>query len=311
MVDNTTDGEFSVKETMNEAMKDTTDDTQEDAQVVTSTAEKDNVSQDELDNDEGFKTATKELEKEMGGKISFGQSKRFREVYGKYRETERKLKELEEAKNAVVEEEENVELDDNTLAQLAQERGFTLTRAEKKEVAQIQDDLESLVKMAQSPQEQEWLNKYSQAIEKRVVENVGKNLSPILGQVSEMLLERRLDTSEKQARKYIESINKKNGLTIDYDKDIDPELVKMIASNKKLTPQNCDLLTLTKEYLASEGISMGKKLSERSMKELNDKKKAANMEQSDNINSGKEAEFTGVKDFMKRQMNEAGLTSFY
>ena len=98
--------------------------------------------------------------------------------------------------------------------------------------------------------------------------------------LGELYLETRFDRSEKSAKKFIDDMNAKHKTSIDYAKDIDPEIAKLIKANPNISLKNVDILALTKEILATKGVEIGKKLSSEEARKLNEEKKKANMETS-------------------------------
>jgi hypothetical protein len=271
---------------------------------------------DELDKDPEFLKASQDLGKEMGGKISFGQSKRFKEIYRLRKDAERKAKDLE----TQIEELSNRELSEDELTQLAQSKGYTLTKAQQQAQAQQDklDELEALYQNA-TPQEREWWSKHDKAIfskfEKSLEERYGNRDKVMLEMITDNLLEK----SEKQARKHIADLNTKYGLKLDYDKDIYPEITKMVKGlkmpgdqlKKAILDGRINLLAFTKEYLADNGIELGRKLSAKEMQEITDKKKKANVETSSNSGGAPMAdENKSVQEIMKEEARSQGVSSF-
>ena len=230
-----------------------------------------------LTKDEEFQKLVKEEEKEMGKRLSFGQSKRFKEVYWKSKEAGRRSKELEEEleglRNAPPE-----EINEERLAELAKEKGYTLTKAEKAAIKQEEQELDALLATVQNPQEKEWWMNHAKAVEARIMKSIEAKYADRDKVLSELFLETRFDRSEKSAKAFIDKMNKDHGTTIDYSKDIDPEIAKLIKANPNISLKNVDILALTKEILATKGVEIGKKLSSEEARKLNEEKKKANME---------------------------------
>jgi hypothetical protein len=232
---------------------------------------------EDLTKDEEFQKLVKEEEKEIGKRLSFGQSKRFKEIYWRSKESGRKAKELEEELEGL----RNApppEIDDVRLTELAKEKGYTLTKAEKAAIKEEQQELEALLKDVQSPQEKEWWMNHAKAVESRIMKNIEAKYADRDKVLSELFLETRFDRSEKSAKKFVDDMNKTHGTSIDYAKDIDPEVAKLIKANPNISLKNVDLLALTKEILATKGVEIGKKLSSEEARKLNEEKKKANME---------------------------------
>ena len=117
---------------------------------------------------------------------------------------------------------------------------------------------------------------------------------------------------QQQARQFVNNINKKHGLSIDFDKDVDPELVKMIKGNPDINKSNANLLHLTKELFAEKGIEFGKKLSDQSRRRLDEEKKKANMETSGTNTATKsdDSKMT-LKEIFNEEKQKADLGSIW
>jgi len=273
----------------------------------------------ELDKDAEFQKAAQDLQKEMGGKISFGQSKRFKEIYRKMRDTERKMQELQEQNETL----SSKELSDEELTEIARNKGYSLTKAQMQQVQQdkqekLIDELESLYQNA-TPEEREWWSKHDKAVfskfEKSLEEKYGQRDAVMLEMITDNILEK----SEKGARKLIADINEKYGLKLDYDKEIDPEIVKMIKGlklapdqfKKEILNGRINLIALTKEYLAKNGIELGRKISAKETQELMTKKKAANVETTSQPSGNPMSDDNkSLREIMDEEMKSNGVSSF-
>ena len=250
---------------------------------------------DELDKDEGFQREVSTLEKELGSKPTFGQTQRFRDVYRQNKEAQRKIQELEEQIRLSGESQEDEEVEPETTAP-------------SKQAQETLADLASILDKIEDPVQRKWWESYANAI----VAKITGEIKPFAQETSNMLIEHRLEQSERQARKLIENINAKHGLKIDFDKDVDPELAKMLKANKSLTPFNTDMVRLTKDFLAEKGIEFGKKLSQKEANDLNDQKRRANVEISHSSHSPSAGsdENKSFKEIMREEMQKENISSF-
>jgi hypothetical protein len=249
---------------------------------------------DELDNDQEYQKASKD----------FNNHPRFRQIYKGKRDAERRVTELQEQLDSLSNQEEP-ELSDNELVQLAQRKGYQLTKAQVQQMGEGEkDELEELFKTAQ-PQEREWWGKYNQAIENKFA----KKYDSV---ISELIINHRLNQSEVLANNFISKINEKYNVKLDYKKDIEPEIKTIIRASKgNLNPSNMDILRLTKEVLAEKGIEIGKRLSEKENKELISKKKLINMETPEPSAGGKTPDNNkSFDELFEESKREEGLLSW-
>lgn len=243
---------------------------------------------------------------------NFQNDKRWRQIYRNWKDTERKSQEFEKKLQELADspKDEPMEITAENLQSVAEQFGYQLTPRQAQAAVsspEKADDLMEMISKTATPEDREWLTKYTTLLEKRISDKFAKDLSPILNPVSEMIVDRRLEQSEKNARKYVDDINKKYSMNIDYDKDVDPELVKILQGNKNLNLTNTDVLGLTKEFFAQKGIEFGKKMSEESMRKLNEEKKKAGME-TDGVSSSTESEYLGIKDHLKNEMRKENVS---
>lgn len=258
-----------------------------------------------LDEDTDFQEAKKELEKEMGDKeLSFAQTKRFRTVYRKWKDAEREKEDLQ----SQIESSEPEEPTETELEQFAEKKGYKLTKAEQEKVSDLKDILDNV----QKPEDRKWLENYARGIEDRAYNRFEKEHGEALKEYRSVVNEYNLDKSEQRARNLINSVNEKHGTKIDFDKDVDPELVKMIRNSKgQLNANTTDLYELTKEYLASNGVELGKKLSVKEQQELNDKKKKAATESSGTTSTPKVDDSKAtVSEIFADELKKEGISSF-
>ena len=302
----------SLEEIIKDEMSKETPDNQEQEPSSESTEAKEpELSQEDkelqdLDNDKDFQEALEQQAKEMGvEKLSFGQTKRFRSVYRGKKEAERKIEELQSQLDSQPEPSPQ-EVD---LKELAEKQGIKLTPAEEKKMATLQSMLENVEK----PEDRKWLQNFASALKEELKQEQSQKYDQPMNQMAQLLREYELDRSETRARQYIDQINDKHGLAIDFDKDVDPELTRMIRSNKNLDARNTDLYQLTREFMAERGIEFGKKLSVKEQQQLNNDKKKAGMETSGSTASSlpkvDDSKLT-AKEIFADEMKKAGLTAF-
>lgn len=262
----------------------------------------------DLDNDAEFKEALDEQTKEMGVEnLSFGQTKRFRTLYRQKKDLEREREELQSQIDSKPEVEPVVEIAEERLRELADKKGYQLTKEEKKEAVKLQEMLDKV----QKPEDREWLKNYASAVKQDLTKEISEKYDVPLNQMAQVVREYQLDMSERKARSLIKDINAKHGTAIDFDKDVDPELTKMIKADKNITPYNTDLSQLTQRYLAEKGIELGKKLSAREQQKMNEEKKKAAMETSGTTSAPKvDDSNASVTDIMKDEMKREGIQNW-
>jgi len=236
-----------------------------------------------LDNDDEFKEAIKEVEDEQKRPLSFGQTQRFRKLYweakeGKRTGTEKETRiseleeELESMKRNVVPEEPQVKADAT------------------KQLTTIQD----LVDKAQNPQDRD-----------------AKEHGEFMTEMKEFMAITNHKQKEIEARELIDGMNEKHGLTIDFKNDINPKIVKLLRSDPNLNRNNTDMLKLTKEILSQEGVELGKKLSMKEQRKLNETKKQAAVETSTPTGGPKvDDSKSSPADILKDEMLKQGVGSF-
>jgi hypothetical protein len=241
--------------------------------------------------------------------MGFSQTKRFKQMYFEAQEgkrTKTRVSELEAELDAV--RNADPDLDESKLAEIAQAKGYQLTKAEKKEVekAVATGELEELLKDVQNPQEKQFWLDYASRIEARITKNFEKKYGERDKALGDLYMENRIQKSEDAAKKFVDGINKTNGTKLDYAKDIEPEIAKIIQANKSITLENVNLLALAKEVLATKGVELGKKLSSEETKKLNEEKKRANTETDTqtSLQPGSD-EGKSLKDIMKEEMSRS------
>lgn len=248
-----------------------------DKETVTPTGElsqEEKEDQELAEKDEEYKEAVDEIKQQKNI------HPRFREVYKKMKEAERRQEELQSQLDEIAQKEPE-EPDETTLQQLAARKGFKLTKEEKREVAKLQN----LIDKAETPEERNWWRQYSDALIEEMNGNFSKQHGELFkslskgGELYEEIVEMRHDRQEKQAKAYIDEINKKHKTSIDYDKDIDSEIADIIRQSRgRINRYNVNIYALTREVLADKGIELGKKMSQREQKKSTEEKRQANIE---------------------------------
>lgn len=232
---------------------------------------------------------------------------RFKQINDKYKQS---ASEIEELKSKIEEMNQPSEpqLTEAQLQELATQKGYKLSKAEQKEA----DRLQELLDTVENPKDRKWLENYAEAIRAEQANKFSTQYGEKLSKLESMADEYRLDRSERQARQLIDSINQKHGLSIDFEKDVDPELVKMISSsNGRLNKSNTDIYRLTREFLADKGVEFGRKLSQKEQQELNQKKKQAATESSSSTAESKiDLSKASLKDIFDDAAKKEGLGSF-
>lgn len=268
---------------------------------------------DELDQDEEFKKEVAELEKEIGQKLSFGQSKRFRQVYKTKKDLERQLEEAQ-----------NRQLTDGELYDLAKERGLLAeeqpapTTGAQKPTPQgeFTEDTYRQMYMNSTPAQRQWLDFF---------ENINKmRTAPILskleayeqkfGNIETGQLKSRLQQENEDAIKYV-----KDTYNLDFKKDVEPHINKMLVELRKSVPQDVTLydagwspMRLTKLVLAEQGYKVAEQKAVKKQAEQVSKSKQANAETGDIVQpSGKGSDIgKDISEIMEEEMKAAGLTQF-
>jgi len=234
----------------------------------------------ELDNDEEFQKSKDDLEKELGKKLTFGQTKRFKQLYWEGKQSKRDLSNTKEELDSLREEldslkNQDTDISEGELLDLAKKHGFELSKSKQdKDI----NDLQSMLDKIEDTSQRNWWKNYTQTLEDKIVKSIAEKFGTSLNAAATMAVDYRLEQSEKKARSLIESVNKKTGLNIDFDKDVDPALAKMLKTNRNIDVNKIDMLTLTREWLADNGIELGKKVSERQQRETVTNLKKANVE---------------------------------
>ena len=132
-----------------------------------------------------------------------------------------------------------------------------------------------------------------------------------LNQTKEFVANQRLKDSENEARRLIDNINTEHGTKIDYEKDVDPQLEKMVNSLSKEEIKTANIYSLTERWLAKNGIGLGKKLSLVETRKLNEQKKQAAMETSSPTGAPKvDDSKSSPADILKDEMSKQGAGSF-
>jgi len=258
----------------------------------------------ELDHDEDFqRNVPKEFNKNQAWRKTYWEKKEAQ------RERESLRQELEQLKSQQSTQKQN-EFSENDLQRIAQERGYQLTRQEKRNLAQLESALANLPE----DENKAFLRTYANALIQDTRENMMGQLSPILKDVQDLIVETRIAKDQQSAINYINQINSKYGTNIDYAKDIDAEVAKAIQarmqSGNNMDISQMSILGITKEILAEKGIEIGRRISEKESKELNEKKRLANMESGGQ--AGSPAAMNNDQDainILREEMKKAGLSS--
>jgi hypothetical protein len=298
------------EKTLNEHAEDATKEIN--AEDSVSSADKEKALQEqkgvaELEKDPDFlKAVPKEFHKNPVWKKEYWEKKQAQRERDEYKtkttEFEQKVNDLSEQLQSL---QSAGDISEEQLNAIARQKGYQLTKEQAKE--EIKDELEGLFEAA-TPEERAWWGKYNKALFSRLEKSMGQVVNPM----SEFMVEYRLDKSEQQAKKYIEGINEKHGLKLNFEKDIEPELRKIIKNNPNLNLSNTNILSLTREYLAEKGIELGKKLSEENIKKQNEDKKKANMETGIPAPvTGDEYDGKSLQDILKSEYEKAGVSKFH
>lgn len=266
---------------------------------------------EELDNDEDFQTAKKELETEMGGKeLSFAQTKKFRKTYWQVKENERKNQDLQ----TQLDELQDKKLSDNELLGETVKRGLLEQEPSPAKTETKKLDLKALREKA-TPEQREWLD--------IIEENINQSISPLQDKLKEY--ETRFgDISTTQRMKDIQAeeevlrkdVKEKYGL--DYDKDIFPEMSKLTKELSKNIPKNMTLLDagwtpslLVNQVLVARKVQLAKKTVTKETNKLNAAKKKANIE-TDTVQGvpGSNDENKNLREILSEEMDKEGLSKF-
>lgn len=243
--------------------------TEPEVKEESSTSEETSPEEKELEADEEYSNLKKGIDDDIGSQKNI--HPRFREIYKKLKDSQRNSEELQKQLDESSTKPEVPEISEGDLLKYAKDQGYQLTKAEEKEV---KDSLQDMLNGVGKPEDRQWLTKFANAIKK---EATGKHEEE-MSEVRRFMTQAKLKNSEADARELIKSVNEKHGLKMDFAKDVDPELQKMLKANPNLNHTNTDIYQLTKEFLAVKGIELGKQLSEKAQRELNEKKKSANTE---------------------------------
>ena len=244
--------------------------------------EKEVTQKDELADDKEYQEVKKGIDDDINNQKTI--HPRFREVYKQYKDSERKGAELQKQLDDLAQKEpEPYSPSDDELANLASTRGFKLDKVQQAQ--EKIDAFQAMMDKVANPQDRDWLNNYGNALMTKFSEAQGertKKVDEALNYFTNVALDYRHGQSEDKARKLITDINKKHSLNINYDTDVDPVINKQIQelkTQKKLDMYDTDVIhRLAHDWLAKNGIGFGKRLSEKEQRELNEKKKQANIE---------------------------------
>ncbi len=265
----------------------------------TSETEESQAEEQELLKEEDYKTAVDDIKSQKNI------HPRFREVYKKWKESTKLTEDLQTQLDDAT---TSPNISDAQFAQLAAEKGFTKQQIQQSKTQEEQDALESIYNSIEQSSSRQWMEKYSKALLEKATEAASKKYDPQMGEVQKMLAEYRLERSEQAARKLIDDVNDKHKLSIDFDKDVDPALLKLLRSNRNIDRSKTDVYQLTKEYLAQEGIALGKQLSNQEMQKLNEQKKKAASETAGGVTTpSKDYSNQTVAEIMKDVEREQGI----
>ena len=275
--------EATLQETMNQVEQEIGNETQPDTSAGTEELSPEDQELQGLDEDKEFQEAKSELEKEQGGKpLSFAQTKRFRSVYKRMKDAERGNEDLQrkysELESRQYEEPHYTEAD---VRRLASNMGLEVTQKQVQE-AKAADSFEQLIEAITDPNERKWTSQFVNGFEERLMRKIAERYEPRLAENSKVTSDYLADRSERDAKAYVDRINEENGIQVSYEKDIEPEIVKIIAERRakgyQINPRNTSLKDLAEVALGRIGIKLGKQLSDKEQRRLAEEKKKAAME---------------------------------
>lgn len=264
----------------------------------------------ELDNDTEFQEAQKELEKETGKKLSFGQTKRFRQVYWAKKESDRLLSEKEKE----LAELRNKELSDDEI--IAEIKKRNLVHGDTPETPEVSDEFDfNKIMMDATPEQREWLNIIDKISESkiRIIENKLKRYEDKFGSIETSEKVKELAKDEADAKKYVTD----KGLN--WETDVMPETIKLAKELQKSLPQGVSLADagwtptkLSKLVISDKAFELGKKSVAKKTEELNQSKRKANVE-TDTVSveeSSKLGKDASLRDILKEEAERAGVFRF-
>lgn len=263
-----------------------------------------------LDDDEDFQAAKKELQEEMGGKdLSFTQTKKFRKTYWQAKENERQLT----AKQEELETLQNKQLSDNEILGEGVKRG--LFEQDKKPVTEKEKfDYDALYSKA-TPEQQEWLTIIKNVADqnKQAVETELSQYKEQFGKLEQSRVESNISNEENEVREELKAEG------IDYDKDIYPDIAKIIPGlqakirpGMTLSEAGWTPRLLANQVIAGKRVELAKKELARERQELNKDKKKANIE-TDSVQGVTEPPNdtnASIEEIMKDEMVKEGLAKF-
>lgn len=266
---------------------------------------------EDLDNDEEFNEAKKELETEMGGKdLTYAQTQKFRKTYWEAKEGKRQTEEL----RTQLDELQSKELNDNELLGEAVKRGLLDQDKPQPAEEKSQFNVEELYKKA-SPEQREWLDiiKNMAAQQTKPMQDKIDEYEQRFGNLNKIQTQGEIQAEEATLR---DSIKEKYGL--DYDKDIVPEVQKIIPSIASKVPKNMTLLEagwtptlLANQVIAQKHMELAKKKVLGDNKKLKETKKKANLETDTSLVQSQSAVGDeDIIDIMEEEMKREGLTQF-
>lgn len=230
-----------------------------------------------LDDDEDFQEAKKEMETEMGGNdLTYSQTKKFRKTYWQAKERERENLKLQEELDTLREKEQT----DNEVLGEATKRGLLDKEPRTKEESP-EFDLDKLKSNA-TPEQREWLDIISKisAADKQTLQTKIDKYEAKFGEIDSNRQAKAIENEEIALRTEI-----KEKYNLDYDKDVLPEIRNLIPEIAKNIPKDMTLLDvgwtprlLANQVLAGKHMELAKKKLSKETKQLNDKKKLANVE---------------------------------
>ena len=249
----------------------------------------------ELDNDEEFK--------KIAG--DFNDNKRWRQVYKRMKDAERDRDDYKSRIESVPEKEETPLPTEEDLRSYAEKQGYSLT---KKEVETQASRLQDLLDNVKTPEDRKWLQNFTSAI----INEVDGKYQDKLGVLNQVVREQQIRRSDEQARQLVRGVNDKNGTALDYDKDIEPEISKLLPTLSKEEFQTTDMLKLTEKVLATKGIELGKQLALKEQQKLNEEKKKASMETQSTTSSPKiDDSQSSVRDILEDEARKSGTEDFF
>lgn len=268
---------------------------------------------EDLDKDEDFQEAKKELETEMGGnELTFNQTKKFRKTYWEAKESQRENLKLQDQLTEL----QDKKLSDNELLGETVKRGLLEQDAPPAKTDEFTKEKFEQIYSKATPEQREWLDtiKNMQTLQnKPLLEQLDKYKEKF-GEITTQQQERDIANEETTLREEI-----KEKYDLDYDKDVIPKVKELIPSLLKNIPSTMTLRDagwtpklLANQVIALHGIKLAEKKVVKDTKKLNEVKKKANVE-TDSVKPVAEPlndENKEFEDIIKEEFEKAGLAKF-